>query len=70
MKTKLVLLGKHFDAASQVRRRRLVVLVYTIFAGLMGAGWFIDHWHLLGSVLICFPASYISRLVLGLGRRG
>ncbi len=65
MKTELVLFGKHFDVASQVRRRRLVVLVYAIFAMLMVAGWFIDHWHLWGSVLIFFPASYISRLVLG-----
>ena len=65
MKTELVLFGRHFNMDSQARRRRLVVLVYAVFGALMGVGWFFDRWHLFGSMLIFFPVSYVSRLVLG-----
>jgi hypothetical protein len=65
MKTELVLFGRHIDMAAQVRRRRLVVIVYGIFAALMASGWFLDHWGLLGSILIIFSAPSISRLVFG-----
>ncbi len=65
MKTELVLFGRHFDMALQARRRRLVVLVYAVYGAVMGAGWFIDHWHAIGSGLTIFVLSYVSRAVLG-----
>ena len=65
MKTDLVLFGKHFNMASQVRRRRLVVLFYSGFAALMSAGWFLDHWHVVSPTLIIISASYVRSLVLG-----
>ena len=65
MRTELVLFGKHFNMASHVRRRRLVLAVYAGFATLMLVGWFIDRWHLWGACLVIFGTSYVRRLVLG-----
>jgi len=65
MKTELILLGKRIDMASQPRRRRLVVLIYGTFAALMAAGWFLDHWGLLSSMLILLAVPYVSRTVFG-----
>jgi len=65
MKSELVLFGQHINMASQARRRRLVTIVYGIFAALMVAGWFLDRWGLWGSTLIIFSSSYIAKLVFG-----
>jgi hypothetical protein len=65
MKADFVLLGRHFNMAPRINRRRLVTLIYAAFAALMAAGWFLDHWHVWGLALIVMPASYVGRLVLG-----
>jgi hypothetical protein len=68
MKTELVLFGRHIDMASQVRRQRLVVLVYGVFAALMAAGWFVDHWRVFtGMVIIIFCFLYRSSVLGGFG---
>jgi hypothetical protein len=41
MKTDLNVLGKHFNIASEARRRRLVALFFGVFAALEVAAWFI-----------------------------
>ena len=42
MRTELILFGRHFKMASQVRRRRLVSIFYATFAALIAASWIID----------------------------
>lgn len=52
MRAELVLMGKRIDMASRMRRRSLVVVIYSAMAALTAAGWLIDRWHSTGSWLI------------------
>jgi hypothetical protein len=65
MKPELVLFGKHIDMATRRRRRALVLAIYGGFTALIVGLWFFDRWHVFGSTMILFTASYVSRLVLG-----
>ena len=65
MKTELIVLGRHISMASQARRRQLVVVVYSGFAGLMLAGWLIDRWRLWGAMLIILFVPKVNSMVLG-----
>lgn len=65
MKTELKLFGKQVSMASQSQRRRLVMVVYSAFAALMAAGWFLDRWGMWGSLLTIVSVSLISKRVFG-----
>jgi hypothetical protein len=65
MRTELILFGNHINMASRARRRRLVIAVYTAFAALMLAGWFLDRWRLWGALIIIVFVPKASSMVFG-----
>jgi|SRR5580692_7142541 hypothetical protein len=76
MKTELVLFGKRFNMASQIRRRRLVVVFYGIFGALLIANWLMGShtgggWITIEFTLLVGPilGGYFARIgVLSQGR--
>lgn len=49
MRAELVLLGRRVDMARQMRRRALVVGIYTVLTVLIVGMWFVDHWRATGA---------------------
>ena len=64
MRAELVLLGKRIDMAPQMRRRTLVIAIYTVFAALFAAFWMADQWRGSSSWII-WAAIFACRLFLG-----
>lgn len=69
MNAELVLLGKRVDMSRRVRRRALVIALYTAMAGLIAALWFLTHWRGTGGYVL-FAAMLACRLFLGGYYRG